>query len=234
MPILWNAQAGLAGIRLRTREQSFVGMTSHIWGIVSGSAERGTAVTTLVACCYFPGTDCFLYLRSSTLCYLAIILKGLPDSCSPTATLNFLQCGPISRGNPLPPSPLSTFLYYTRAYLISLFFAQSLPPVSTVLCPTSGSFLPRFGLRAFGFFLGEANTPPKSICFSPGLLLIFSPPLLYPRRGGGGGTTWSQLPVFALELMFSPGPIPSSQAWSYYGLALPGYVRGCRRQRLTH
>lgn len=25
------------------------------------------------------------------------------------------------------------------------------------------------------------------------------------------GTTWSQLPVFAVELMFSPGPIPVAQ-----------------------
>lgn len=200
MPILWNAQAGLAGIRLRTREQSFVGMTSHIWGIVSGSAERGTAVTTLVACCYFLGTDCFLYLRSSTLCYLAIILKGLPDPCSPTATLNFLQCGPISRGNPLPPSPLSTFLYYTRAYLVSLFFAQSLPPVSTV--PLSHIwllstqiwfeglwFLPRGGQYSAKIHLFFSWAPPH-----------FLSPTPVPKTGRGWGYHLVPAPSICLRV----------------------------------
>lgn len=57
----------------------------------------------------------------------------------------------------------------------------------------------------------------------PSVFFLDSSTLSLPLLYLGRGTTWSQLPVFALELMFSLGPVPSPQAGS---CPLPCPVRG--------
>lgn len=63
------------------------------------------------------------------------------------------------------------------------------------------------------FFLDKDSTGPSPPVSS---WLLPLPPRCFGDRcpPRGGRTTGSQLPVFALELMFSSGPVPSPQTWS--------------------
>lgn len=113
------------------------------------------------------------------------------------------------------------------------------PPLSFRISQGPGSARPglvggQVSLRVkvfTGFFLAKASPRP-----SPPVFLLGSSPSPHPpgsadRPRRGGRTTWSQLPVFVLELMFSSGPIPSPRP----GALLPGrrLAAGCGSPRPT-
>lgn len=106
---------------------------------------------------------------------------------------------------PAPNATLFPLFYITpmSASCLVTFPCLPVPPLSGLCLPDLAG-APGFPLWILtGFFLGEVNVELESI--APTLGSFTSSFLLNLEKG----TSWSQRPVFAIELIFSKEPIPA-------------------------
>lgn len=109
VPILWDDQAGLAGMRLRAREQRLCG---HEIGTLGGQYREwkfGDRTCCLHPCSFQGGCLCCRTLCPSPRCYLRGLGRVFLTSASLTRILHLLWNGPISPDETLSQShsPLS-------------------------------------------------------------------------------------------------------------------------------